>query len=78
MRFFIDWTIEVFSIFRSGTIIFTIGSLCIGICLYIHGMVTDLKASLESFNENMDVRGKSTKIRSIYIKAICLHIDIIE
>lgn len=57
-------------------------TIYIGLCLYIIGMVKDLKARINAINQFTltDARHQmdSTEICAIYVKEIRFHIDIIE
>lgn len=76
--FLVDWTIELVSTLRNTIVFSMVGSLYLGLCLYTVGMVADLKAKMSAIDDSLDIREESTRILSIYVKAIHFHVSIIE
>lgn len=76
--FAVDWFIVLISI-SSCLIVFTaVASLYVGLCLYISGMVTDMRTQLISSTFVLDGNVHQTNQRRIYAEEIAFHIEIIE
>lgn len=69
-----DWFTELGAIVMYMTIIPTISSFLVGICLYIEGMVEDLRNALVEFDKTKT----SQEIWFIYVHKFGFHRDIIE
>lgn len=71
----IDLIAETIAVAVATTIYFVTGSLYIGVCVYIHSMVADMKAELNdpAFESNLD----QTARLPIIVKEIYFHNEII-
>lgn len=73
--FAVDWFLETISIISCFVCFVPVGSLYTGLCLYINGMVLDMKARLTytafGSQHRMD-------LWSVYVKEIAFHIEIIQ
>lgn len=78
--FFIDWFIVGVCSAIQIIIITTTGSMYIGIFLYIHGMVEDLKMRILSINTDILSEKGPTKQNTwpFYIEEIDLNVEIIK
>lgn len=72
-----DWSIEVGGSISSFGVCVTSGSLCMGLCYYINGMVADLKSRMESVSE-LTRNAYQRRAWPIYVKEIDFHAEIIE
>lgn len=74
--FLVDWMIELFGVLCTSFTLISVASLYIGLCLYIGGMVADLRTKMAKFDHKTPVG--SITVRSIYVQALQFHADIIE
>lgn len=77
----IDWLMELVSVIGNATIITTSGSLFIGLCLYIGGMVTDVEKRISSIAQkstDQTTRADHNKMWSIYVNELRFHNEIIR
>lgn len=79
LRFAFDWLIELLAIIPGAIVIVMTGSLYSGLCLYINGMVADMKASIPNSAFDSHLRSNQpVEYWSIFVKEIDFHIEIIE
>lgn len=77
--FYVDWTIEVFTCLCYFTILTTSMSLIIGFCLYINGLVTDLRIQTSRIGSVKDEHSSLDGAAWIgFVKEIQFHNQIIE
>lgn len=76
------WALEFISMISDAFTISTIGSLYIGLCLYIGSMVTDLKTQMASIDRLTSNDGNEQvqfqEIRTVYLQALKFHLEVIE
>lgn len=74
--FFADWVTQAASsVLIYPLIISTIASFFVGVCLYVEGMVKDLKKTLMAFHKSNE---DQSEMWSIYVNEIRFHNEIIE
>lgn len=78
--FLIDWFIQFIAFTCYFSILVASGSLFIGLCLYITGMVEDIKLQLALLDEPLSTKNSVSRLhaRSVYAKEIDFHINILE
>lgn len=76
IAFLVDWILETLCVLCTSVGFIANGSMYISLCLYIDGMVAGLKAQMSSLDQKR--LADLTAIRSIYVKALKFHIDIVE
>lgn len=76
IEFLFNWCIESLSALCTANTFTAVTSLYVGLYLYIGGMLADLKAQMTSFDRK--TTAESLEFRSIFVRAVQLHVDIIE
>lgn len=78
LQYSIDWVVELASITPAALTIPMAGSLYAGLCLYINGMVMDMKAKLSyaDISSADELHGASRYL--IYVHEIDFHNEIIR
>lgn len=73
----VDWLIQMTAAIPGFTVLITVGSLYMGLCSYINGMVSDLKARMKATSK---LKRKVYQKRAwpIYVELIDFHAKTIE
>lgn len=78
MGFFVDWFIELMCTFLLNIILFLSMFISIGICLYINGMVNDIKMRLMPLgNDATNDALQQKRTWAIYVQEMNFHIQTI-
>lgn len=80
MGFFIDWLIELICLAADVLTMIATGSMYIGFCLYINGMVKDMQIRVMSIDTNALSSSEHSTLStwSAYVQEIDLHVEIIK
>lgn len=73
--FAVDWLIELLSIIAGFIGYITVGSFYVGLCLYINGMVTDMKIKMVNKSSSDYLDG--TRFWMVNVKEMMFHAEII-
>lgn len=76
--FFVDWFIELIAEVMCLIVFVTSATLYIGLCLYINGMVMDMKTEMACSNFILDKKIDLPNYWSTYAMTIDFHCEIIE
>lgn len=76
----IDWSIEVVGMICYHTVLVAFASLFIRLCLYVTGMVEDIKIQLTQLDEQSSTTNAADclRARSVHVREIQFHVEVFE